>query len=24
VGLEYRPQGSTDEALRWLARNARG
>jgi hydroxypyruvate isomerase len=24
VGLEYRPQGSTDEALTWLARDARG
>jgi hydroxypyruvate isomerase len=24
VGLEYRPQGSTDEALAWLARDVRG
>jgi hydroxypyruvate isomerase len=24
VGLEYRPQGSTDEALAWLPREARG
>jgi hydroxypyruvate isomerase len=24
VGLEYRPQGSTDEALTWLPRDARG
>jgi hydroxypyruvate isomerase len=24
VGLEYRPQGSTDEALGWLPRDARG
>jgi hydroxypyruvate isomerase len=24
VGLEYRPQGTTDEALSWLPRDARG
>ena len=24
VGLEYRPQGSTEDALRWLPREARG
>jgi hydroxypyruvate isomerase len=23
VGLEYRPQGATDESLAWLARNSR-
>jgi hydroxypyruvate isomerase len=24
VGLEYRPQGTTDESLRWLPREQRG